>query len=423
MLDAFFEYNDSLGVPKEYLTIVLFQCIATCIGRKVWWRTRYGIAFPSSYVMLMGKPGSGKSIAVRAGVNFMRRLAKQGKIHLGATNITKAGMIEQLVQAERSYVVYPPWLDPDSVEAKQFWHLSIFSSELGTLTGNYNPELLATLSTLYDNDDDFQEGKRGPITKDKDGNILANLNPVIINPTLSFMSGAQPKYYTEHVPLTAWDQGYATRPWYEYVKEEVSRDRPLFEDSTDNVELFEEILRDFCRLASVGGPVEFSEDALKTLQHFYKIEDYKTRQSHSLLDGFNQRRVLKLQNYAVFLGLARHGRPYVEQEDVEFIMAIMLDAEDRLQDLLEDTATSADGEVLRAIFEFVKRRHIKENQGTSVTQIKLFINSGRGDVHKNSKYLGELESMGCVDLKYRKIGGVEDKSQKIYYPAKGFVWK
>ena len=423
MLDAFFEYNESLGVPKEYLTIVLLQCIATCIGRKVWWRTRYGVSYISSYVMLMGKPGSGKSIAVGAGVAFMRQLAKQGKVHLGATNITKAGMIEQLAVAERSFTRRPPWLDPESVEGKQFWHLSIMSSELGTLTGNYNPELLTTLSTLYDNDDEFQEGKRGPIKKDPEGKVISNNNPKIINPTLSLMSGAQPKYYTEHVPLTSWEQGYATRPWYEYITEEVARDKPLFSDSTDNKELFDEILREFVRITAIGGPVEFNEDALKTLEHFYKIEDFKTRQSHSLLDGFNQRRALKLQNYSVMLGIARHGRPYVTQEDVEFIMSIMYDAEDRLNDLLEDTATSADGEVLRAIFEFIKRRHNKENQGTTTTQIKLFLNSGRGDVHKNSKYLGELESMDCVTLGYRKIGGVEDKSQKVYYPKKGFVWK
>jgi len=354
---------------------------------------------------MVGGPGTGKSKAISPINSLLFSLVEEKTIHLGSTNMTKASMLDQLNRASRGGTV--AGFDDD------YKHLNILSSELGTLTDAYSPALLSTLSTLYDNDPTFVEEKRS-IKKDD--------SPHIRYPMISLITGTQPRYMTEHIPMTAWEQGFATRLWIEYIDRGISRSTSLFATVPEDKKLSLELIREFERLATLSGTIEFSKESRRFLDHFYLVEDRQTAPTHSLLEGFNERRALKLQKYAVLLALCLRSELQVEVTDLEQTLAWMLDAEARLVHMLEAIGTSADSEVIRAIYEFVRRRFETDGLGVTHAQLKVFVNN-RGDINKTPKYIHELKDMHAIRTDYAMIGGIQDKTREVYYPGKKFTWK
>ena len=109
------------------------------------------------------------------------------------------------------------------------------------------------------------------------------------------------------------------------------------------------------------------------------------------------------------------------RDDVEIVLGWMLEDEQFLITMLEDIGTSEDSEVMRSVWELVRREHTEKNIGTPMTRIRMFI-AQRGDVHKALKYIRELEEMGAIYSKNASINGIEDTTKKVFYPTKGFNW-
>jgi len=416
LLDAYEDYTRAMEIPPAFKRLSLLHAVSACVGRQVYWKTHFGITYPNIYSMYVGGPGTGKSKAVSQINEFIGVLASENRIYVGATNMTKAALLDQLKDSVRSFKS----LDKSRGEGaanNTYSHVNIFSSELGTLTDNYSPQFLSTLSTLYDCDPYFLEDKRKLRDKKKDEGP-----DIIFNPTVSLLSGTQPKYMTEYMPITAWEQGFATRVWFEYVPGSVQRTRSPFDFVEYDKEKFKEILRELERLLTVEGEIIFDDEAKKYFEHFYLVEDRRTAPNHSLLEGFNERRALKAQKIAVLIALCEREELIVRQSDVEKAIAMMYEAEHGLLDLLEVIGTSTDSEVIRAAYEFVARKFNDKGIGTTKAQLKLFVNN-RGDIHKVKKYIEELVEIRAIEIRYGTINGIQDKTKELYYPVKGFTWK
>ena len=433
MLESFDEYYAHKEVPQEFKRISLLHAVSAVIGRQVWWRTQFGITYPNIFSLLVGGPGTGKSQAVEAAEDLILDLAQTQRIHLAAHNFTKASMLDQLAHAERDLVPDPSrnildkiLFDPEKATEAQkqshaiemsdrvYHHLSIFNSEFGTMTGQYAPDMLSCLSTLFDSRPLFVEQKRSSNKGE----------PIIIyNPSVSMITGSQPRFLTEHMPITAWQQGFATRLWIEYIPQSVERRGDLFGLGQGSTEIKLAMMRELERLSLVSGEIVFNPEAKDWLRTFYLTRDRETAPRHSILDGgHNDRRTLKVQKYAILVSLCRREELVVHVEDLELVFGWMMEADVRLVDMFEDMGTSSDAEVLQAVWEFINRKFIERKVGTATTEVRLFI-ARRGDVHKAPKYITELTEMGAIRTENATVRGIVDKTREIYYPVKGFEWK
>ncbi len=387
--------------------------------------------------IFVGMPATGKSQATEAAEGLLLDLGNKQPVHLAAHNFTKASMLDQL---STSMQYLDP--DPDTIRAgildtpmdelsqeeevrlleqqraTVYHHLDIFNSEFGTMTGQYSPDMLSTLSTLYDARPFFVEQKRGfGHGKDK-GKPL-----VIVNPSVSMLTGTQPQYLTEHLPLTAFQQGFATRLWFEYVPVAPKRTLDIFGEYEGDSKLWQAMVRELERISQLSGEMFFTEEAKDWIRDFYLVKDRETAPDHSILKGgFNDRRLLKLQKYAALLALGRYSDLRITLAEIEEIYGWMISAENRLITLFEVMGTSSDAEILRSIWEFIQRRFTAHMLGTPISDVKLFI-AKRGDVHKAPKYLEQLEDMGAIELAHGRIGTIVNKAHKVFKPVQGFKWK
>lgn len=424
------KYLEGKEVSVRFKRIVILHLVAAAVGRKVYLLTRYGRVFPAPITGLVGMPGSGKSQVISPMESVVRELAMQQKLFVAPRNMTVAGLADSLYAARRTFdTMHPKLQEKDLSEAQRailqhFHHLSIFAPELGVMTGKYDPNMLQTLSNLYDCEDVWDEGKRSfkdKFTKEKEDE-MAHVKGAV-NPIVPVLFGTQPRYMTEFIPVSAWEQGFAARAWFVYAPELAARTKGLFEfDEDQDFKLHQQIVREVERLSMIEGRMQIDPKAAKMLEDFYLEGDIDSAPKHSLLaSGWNSRRTLRLEMYSMMYALCRRENLCIEPEDVETVLGWMLEDEQYLVKMLEDIGTSADSEVMRSVWEMIRRTHGETNNGVPMTRIRMFI-AQRGDVHKALKYIRELEEMGAIRKGHPNINGIEDTSKSIFYPAKGFHW-
>ena len=420
MHEASIQLLEGKEVPSRFKRIAPLHLVAAAVGRKVCLKTRYGKLFPAPITGLVGSPGTGKTQVISPIEEIIRELAAQDKLYVAPRNMTKASLIDHLQKAERTFSTIQKLPgDPTPLEKKiahTFHHVSIFASEFGVMTGKYDPEMLQTLSVFYDCEKLFDESKRK--FKDEEEHTK-----VITNPTVPMIFGTQQRYMTEFMPVTSWEQGFATRVWFVYSSEGVERKKGLFDfDEEENDELRHEIVREVERLSMIEGVMKIEKKAANFLNDFYLEGDAKSAPNHSLLSaGWNSRRCPRLQMYTMMYALCKREELLITIEDCEEVLAWMLEDEKHLVRMMEDTGSSADGEVMRSVWEFIRRRFVEGKVGTSRTDVKVYI-ANRGDVNKADKYIKELEEMGAIKITYGKIGNIEDKTKSMYFPQESFSW-
>src|SRR5438552_2612168 len=102
-IDSFVEHTSNLESAPIFRKWAAISTIAAALEQKVWVDTSSPL-YPNLYVFLVGNAGIGKTRAIMSALGFIRELPE---LHLGATSMTMASLVDHMNEAKRTIINMP----------------------------------------------------------------------------------------------------------------------------------------------------------------------------------------------------------------------------------------------------------------------------------------------------------------------------
>ncbi len=312
LIEEFVRRTDTGLSPERYRRWTALVTIAAVLDRRVYTAIRAGKAlYPNLYVLLVGPPGEGKTMAIDAGRALVET---QTHVSLAPDHTSYESFIQQLSKRAEE-------LDAEEELPRRRATLALMLSEWGTFIRVPENDQLAMLAHVYDcGDYKAQTISRGI---DHAENLYINI-----------IAGCTPAWFAEGFPPNSYEQGLPTRIVLVYEESAGKADiTPAFVSSMDKDPLAEaNKLTEFFwphlnKLAALRGFVPWDEKALAGLNS-WKLRGYEPRPDDPMLVGYCKRRHLNVAKIALIFALARHPETMkIFLSDFESAKAMLLDTE------------------------------------------------------------------------------------------------
>ena len=275
-LDAYLKYADDKFVPKAFDTWSCLSIIAAALERKVWlpWSDSFSF-YPNIYVLLVAKPGAGKSVSLNKAVEILRLAnGKTASLNIMPNQATEAKFIELLGHGK-------PFMykTTTTMQSAAYYWASEASNSLRNIFGDF----IACLTDFYDCPNLWQRATK------KDGRPIT-LRNVCVN----LLAGSTFDYLGKLVSDDNIMGGFASRPIYVLHRDEdvieqewqlggYTKDQALYRESYR-----QKLVEDLIDINTLVGPVtaepEFAE-AWKDWRHKFerKRRKFKSEKLQSLL--------------------------------------------------------------------------------------------------------------------------------------------
>lgn len=309
-IEDFVRETDNGVVPERYRRWAALSALSAATDRRVWTSIRPNTPlWPNLYVLLVGKPGSGKTLAVQAA---RAALATRSGLYLTENSITQEALIQQLGGRH----------DPDDPEA--IWRPSsaaVFVSEFGTFLRRPEADAMALLADIYDGWD----FSRRTIKRQLDA---AEHVYVVIQ------GACTPAWFAEGFPANAYEQGLPTRFFFIHAVKAKPADLPAF--------VYDDPLggshrakyrcsgRVAAGLADACAPTGFMAWSDEAGDEFsaWQAEGFPPEPMDPMLEGYNSRRDIHVGKLSILVALSRHPQHLrIELSDLVRARDIMLEAE------------------------------------------------------------------------------------------------
>ena len=323
-VDAFYDYTSFLPSPAIFRKWSAITGIAGALERKVWVNTQGSNLYPNLYTILVAPPGVGKSVVTRRIESLWQSLADH---HVASSNVTKAALIDELDEAQRTIV------RPGEVPATvSFNSLKVLSNELGVLVPQYDSEFMSVLTDLYDGSR-YAERRRSA----KDGGIKIN------NPQLNILTGTTPAHLRDFLPQGAFDQGFLSRAFLIYSGE--TKITPLFDVVTGDKAVMKGIQADFKIIGKLYGEMSFTPEAAEAITKWH-MGGRNPEPNHPKLVNYNTRRTLHLLKLCMVSCAACTDDLVITIEHYQTALGWLLEAETFMPDIFKSMNSGGDGKVI-----------------------------------------------------------------------------
>lgn len=282
-LAAYQAYADDRFVPPQFNTWVALSILAGALERRVWlpWSDTYAF-YPNIYVLLVSRPGVGKSVALNNGVKLLSDMnRKAGTLNIMPSQVTEAKFIE-LMGHGRSFI--HKWTEEKIVDggAKQLIPRELtvfqnsgyyFASEASNSLRNIFGEFIACLTDFYDCPESWERATK------KDGKKIS-----LKNVCMNILAGSTFDYLGKLVSDENIQGGFASRVLYIVHNEKLVRTQEFQNgmnpaDLKVRAEYRAALLEDLARINQLSGPMVADPEFSAAWEAWYPVFEEK-RQSY-----------------------------------------------------------------------------------------------------------------------------------------------
>jgi hypothetical protein len=313
--------------------------LSSVLERRVWNRTGKGVLFPNLYIVLVGPPGTGKSLVVSFSEKVIRAVQD---IHVAPSSVTAASLVDTLQLAIRK-ILHPVFF--------QFNSLSVVSSELQNFLPAYEATFMGMLTKLYDCELYEERRRTGKVQHIR-----------IDNTHLSLLAGTTPSYLSNLLPEGAWDQGFTSRTIFVFSEapEGVGEIFQEDEDFDYNEQLLQDLIADLKGIMHLVGQVQWSPPAKKAIQKWANDGRLPVPE-HGRLTHYNTRRTTQVLKLGLIASVARNNDMLVEPQDFDMALAWLLEAERVMPDIFRQMSTTAESRSMEDARFYLKQLSVKLN--------------------------------------------------------------
>jgi hypothetical protein len=335
-IQTFLELTEGLPTPPLFRMWSGISALACVLERKVWLHTTRQVIYPNFYIILVGRPASGKDQAITP---VQRLLVASKSVIMGPDDMTKAAMIDVLAESKRR-ILYDG-------QTREFHPLCIVIPEFGTLVNAHDLEFFSVLNKLFDNKDEHRSQRRGHNA----GKAIQ-----ISHPTVNILAGTQPGYLNSILPEEAWHMGFTSRLFMIYGAE--APDVPLFGEEDDRSALRDALVKGLIERGKLVGPFFISEEAKINLSMWVSA-GMKPVPEHSRLVHYNGRRRQYLLKLSMIAAISRKSELRITLEDTERAKSWLVSAEHIMPDIFRDMAMKSDSVLMNELHRYVYAEWVK----------------------------------------------------------------
>lgn len=334
-IESFLAYTDGIPSPDIYRLWSGITTVAGALERRVWIDTARAKLYPNMYVLLVGRPGVGKSQAI----GHCKDLWSSNKeLKVAPDNLTKPALVDAIAAASRRLI-------RSAGELVEYHSLAVASSEFGVLVPAHDLEFLNTLNHIYDNPSNYRENRRS----------MGDNQVDISNPQLTILGGTQPAYLANLLPEEAWGMGFTAR--IIMVHASTVKRVSLFGASEARPELFGKLSRGIRDFGKLYGALEF-EDEAKHVIEAWAHAGCPPIPEHSKLENYNSRRVIHALKLTIVSAVSR-GHTRITLADFNRGRDWLLGVEQTMPDIFREMVNRSDVQVLQELHFFAWQLWIK----------------------------------------------------------------
>jgi len=338
----FVSYSSGIRSPEIFRAWSAMSCIAAALERKCYVHLSDHDVFPNLYVLLVGPPAAGKSLACNEGRKVARRV---NGVKLGPQDVTEASLYDRL-QASTGHVAR------EGMAPLLHHSLTVQVPEMGTLLKSGDINFCNALTSLYDCEESFEKGRR--TTEDN----------VIQNSFLNLIICGTPSNVSEVFTPKILEQGLPSR--FVMVFSEKPKDLPpLLRSKEESAtrkghrsDLAKELASDLGLIHKLNGEFIFSPEAGSEFIAWYDkgltptIEDSK-------FVYYNDRRHLHLAKLMMCISASRRDSMIILPEDFHTAKAMLLAAEKDMPKALEYSGANSYYPEMVKIVRFIAAEHAR----------------------------------------------------------------
>lgn len=357
-IGKFMSLTEGAVSPACFRLWSAISLIGGSLGRRVSAKTGKGHVYPNMYILLVGAPGTGKSIIELVKELWTATLEPQSKshaFHVASNSVTSASLIDELAKAKHTKIL--PGKGPPHVSHS----LLIAAEELQVLLPGYDTQIIGKLNELYNNSNiPYMESRRtGSVRELK-----------IENPNLNIIAGAQPAYFATTFPEEVWSTGFARRVIMIYSDEILLKSlwyEPVIED-----QLRPWLTQRLAQFSQMYGTCQWTAAAADLLDKWHTSNGPPTP-VHSKLLQYNRNRTLNAIKLSTISAVSRTQQLVIEETDVKRAIAWLIDAEKRMPDIFRAMIGKSDSQVIEEMHYYVTALWVKNKKGVPGAQIMRFL--------------------------------------------------
>lgn len=359
-------YADDKFVPPQFNTWGALSIIAGALERKVWlpWSHKYSF-YPNIYVMLISKPGVGKSVALKNAVDVLLNVnRKTSMLNIMPSQVTEAKFIE-LMGTGRSFIDRSGGKEITVFQNAGYYFASEASNSLRNIFGDF----IACLTDFYDCPDFWSRATK------KDGKRIQ-----LQNVCMNLLAGSTFDYLGKLVSDENIQGGFASRIIYVVHNEKMVR-KQAFQgglDKADRLERDEYLLaleHDLQEISSMVGPMHADAEFGAAWEEWFprfeeERQSYKSEKLQSVLARTNTN-ALKI---AMLLSASESGDRVLKlrhwQEALRLIEGVNAQVPDIFQESKASQSPGKPGNNLaNFLLRHVKRAEFATLEGTKAAAV------------------------------------------------------
>lgn len=257
ILDKYINSNSGNECPAQYHRWAFISAMAACIGRDVSVKFGHKQLYPTMYVVLVGLPASRKSTAI----DIVETLLKaSGYQTFAFTKTSREKFLMDLnegfnARKEDGELDMAKLIDTNITKTEECREAYICADELVDFLGMHNFNFLNTLTTLWDNKNNYPERLKNSVS----------IN--IPKPTVNLLGGFTPQNLSLAIPPEMIGQGATSR--FIFVHAAKPSKRITFPQDMDN-KVKNETIEFFDKMMHMKGECKITPEAEELLDEIYQ---------------------------------------------------------------------------------------------------------------------------------------------------------
>ncbi len=360
--------------PASFRTWVAVASISAVLQRRVWFDHGDWQARPNLYISLIAPPAHGKGVSMTLPFDLVYKkllepLVEKEDVRLEAESVWKRYIRQELdlprhmlsgrttyeklcrMMTRLSYNVNGA-LNKDGEIVDDFPDASILvkSAEFGVFMSRHDKNLHMLLTEAWDSSATHEY-----FTKHFGEDIIKG-------PTITWLSGATPAQFVEHMPANAGTQGLLSRiiPVVEMSAPSVTE----LEVAPYDPLAIENFAQDLGQIAEIKGQFTFSQGAREAVQ-FWLDGGQEPVPTELMMREYNGRRYSHLLKISMCYSAGRRSTRLITEEDWGSALTLLLDAERKAPQVLHMFGMNDVGKLSIELIDMVQK-----NGGTNIRSLK-----------------------------------------------------
>lgn len=333
-VSSFVKYLEGTEIPPIFARWTAISLIAAALKKKVYFRYGRLKTYTNLYIVLVGPPGSGKSLSISFGKDILSQILD---IRVAADITSKRALIDDLEQGSDVYIT-------ESGEEIKHSSLTVLTKEFEVFLGRkgQNEDMIMFLTDAFDCEElpyKYRTKHCGDVSV-----------PSIY---LNILGGTTPTSLSEVLPKASIGGGFSTRILFVYFDKEV-KDVPIPEDSAEIRQLRLDLIHDLCLISSVQGVFDFSPRGKIYYTKWYMDERKRKYCTDNAFSGWYERKHLFLLKVATILQVSRKTTSLIDEDILAEAKYFLHEVETFMEYALRSIGKNLLNEETLAVLEILK---------------------------------------------------------------------